>query len=272
MSPTDTDMSSRPAHLPAAPIDPRIRARRIEVRRDAGRQRLRRVVLLGLVVAVALAFLGALRSPLLDVDEVQVVGTHRTPAEAVVDAAGVEVGDQLMDLRLGSIGEQVGALPWVAEVRIHRGIGGTVDIQVTERTPAAVVGEGAEAVLVDAEGRILADAEGLPDLAASLVRVAGLATDQAPGASLPPETLEALALAARLGTAVPGAISEVAVREDLTATLVQGGDVLFGDTDRLTAKLRSLETVLAQVDLTCLATLDLRAPTSPVLTRREGCS
>ncbi len=46
----------------------------------------------------------------------------------------------------------------------------------------------------------------------------------------------------------------------------------FGNTDRLTAKLRSLETVLARVDLSCLELLDLRAPTSPVLTRREPCS
>ncbi|HJR24025.1 MAG TPA: hypothetical protein VJ804_01020, partial [Acidimicrobiales bacterium] len=93
-----------------------------------------------------------------------------------------------------------------------------------------------------------------------------------PGQSLPPETLDALALAERLGSAVPGAIAAVSVGEELTATLLQGGEVVFGDTERLTAKLRSLETVLAQVDLTCLGTLDLTAPTSPVLTRRDGCS
>jgi cell division protein FtsQ len=253
-------------------MDPRIRARRIEVRRDAGRRRLRRMAWLGVVVAVALGFLVALRSPLLDVDEVRVIGTHQTSPEAVAEAAGIDVGAPLMDLDLGRSAARVGALPWVGEVRIHRELGGGVAIEVTERAPAAVVGEGDDAVLVDAEGRILAASADVPELAAQLVRVAGLTTDRAPGASLPPETLEALALAARLGTAVPGAIGEVAVGEDLTATLVQGGEVLFGDTGRLTAKLRSLETVLAQVDLTCLGTLDLRTPASPVLTRREPCS
>ena len=46
----------------------------------------------------------------------------------------------------------------------------------------------------------------------------------------------------------------------------------FGDARQLDAKVRSLEAVLEQVDLTCLAVLDLRLPGSPVLTREEGCS
>jgi cell division septal protein FtsQ len=269
LSPPDV---TAPSHLRPPAVDPRIRARRIEVRRTEGRQRLRRLVWVGLVLGVALGFGVALRSPLLDVAEVRVAGTQRTPIEAVAEAAGIEAGDQLMDVDLGAAAARVGALPWVGEVRIHRGLGGGVDIAVTEREPVAVVGAGAQAVLVDGRGRILARVADQPDLATGLVQVEGLSTRRAPGESLPPETLDALALAERLGAAAQGAIASVRVGEDLTATLAQGGEVLFGDTDRLTAKLRSLETVLAQVDLTCLATLDLTAPTSPVLTRREGCS
>jgi hypothetical protein len=62
------------------------------------------------------------------------------------------------------------------------------------------------------------------------------------------------------------------VGDGLTATLTQGGEVRFGDATRLPAKLRSLATVLEQVDLVCLDHVDLRAPGNPVLTRREGCS
>ncbi len=262
----------RPAHLRAATVDPRIRARRIEVQRGAGRRRLRRLVWLGVLLALGAGFLVALRSPLLDVDEVQVAGARRTPATAIVEAAGIVPGDQLIDVDLGAAWARVGALPWVGEVRLDRSLGGAIAIHVTERAPAALVGEGSRAVVADAAGRILTRASDEPELAASVVRVRGLTTDLGPGASLPPETLDALALAARLGGAVPGAIADVAVGEELMATLVQGGEVLFGDAERLTAKLRSLETVLAQVDLTCLATLDLRTPASPVLTRREPCS
>jgi hypothetical protein len=104
------------------------------------------------------------------------------------------------------------------------------------------------------------------------VRVAGVAGSWAPGQQLDATATGALGLARRLAKVVPGAIAEVTVGHELTATLVQGGEVRFGDQSRLTAKLRSLSTMLEQVDLTCLDHLDLRAPGNPVLTRRAGCS
>lgn len=252
-------------------IDPRIRARRIEVQRVAGRRRLRRLVDVGLLLAVAAGFLGALRSPLLDVEAVTVSGAVRTGAASVVEAAGIDAGDQLMDVRLGASGARVAALPWVEEVRLHRRLGGRVEIVVTERTPAAVLGEGAAAVVVDPTGRVLARTAEVPD-AGRLVRVVGITGDLTPGADLGGAATDALALAGRLAAVVPGSISQVTVGEDLIATLTQGGEVSFGDASRLAAKLRTLETVLQQVDLVCLDQLDLRAPGNPVLTRREGCS
>jgi cell division protein FtsQ len=188
-----------------------------------------------------------------------------------VEAAGIEPGQQLVDVALGAAGARVAALPWVDEVRLHRQLGGRVEIVVTERVPAAVLGEGAAAVVVDAEGRVVARAAEVPD-AGRLVRVVGVTGDLVPGAQLGAEATDALGLAGRLAAVVPGSISVVTVGEGLTATLTQGGEVRFGDASRLTAKLRSLETVLQQVDLVCLGHLDLRAPGNPVLTRREGCS
>jgi cell division septal protein FtsQ len=256
----------------ATAIDPRLRARRIEVQRHAGRRRLRRVVDAGLLLAVAAGFLVALRSPLLDVEQVRVAGGERTPAEEVLAQAAIEPGQQLVDLDLGQVGGRVAALPWVDEVTVRRHLGGTVEIVVTERVASAIVGDGTAAVLVDDEGRALARAEAVPDVAEGLVRVQGLPGGAVPGAFLPAESRAALTLAGELAAAVPGAIGEVVLGEELRATLVQGGEVRFGDTARLPAKLRSLATVLAQVDLACLGELDLRAPASPVLTRREGCS
>src|SRR5690606_15497893 len=115
---------------PVPAIDPRIRARRIAVQRDAGRRRLRRVVDLGLVLAVAAGFLVALRSPLLDVSAVRVSGAERTGVQAVLQAAGIAEGDQLVDVRPGRAADRVAALPWVGEVTVHRSLGGTVDISV----------------------------------------------------------------------------------------------------------------------------------------------
>jgi cell division protein FtsQ len=255
---------------PVAPIDPRIRARRIEVQRGEGRRRLQRLVDVGVVVAVAAGFFVALRSPLLDVDEVVVAGAEQTGADAVRTAAAIEPGTQLADVDLRGAGERVAALPWVDEVRVDRGLDGVIALVVTERAPVALVGSADAAVVVDLDGRVVARAADVASLPAGLVRLTGV-DDLAPGQGLPTQGRAALPLAARLASVVPGAVVELAV-DDLVGTLGTGGEVRFGDDTQIDAKVRSLQTVLAQVDLTCLGTLDVGSPGSPVLTREEGCS
>jgi cell division protein FtsQ len=254
-----------------ATIDPRIRARRIEVQRGVGRRRLQRLVDVGLVLAVAAGFAVALRSPLLDVDAVSVTGAEHTPADVVLEQAGIATGDQLMDVDLRAAGERVAELPWVDEVHLHRGLDGTVEVAITERTAVAVVGEGDAAVLVDREGQALAKASDAPELAASVVRFGGPEAAIAPGGRLADGTAEALDLAARLA-ATPGLGMELVLGEEVTGRLESGVEVRFGDPTQVDAKVRSLRTVLEQVDLTCAGTIDVRSPGSPVLTREEGCS
>ena len=79
-------MSDRPPA--SAPIDPRFRRRRIEVRRRAGRRRLR--LLAGASASVALigAVWGASRSPLLDVDHVRLTGATHTQLQKIIQTAG----------------------------------------------------------------------------------------------------------------------------------------------------------------------------------------
>ena len=257
-------------HQPAH-IDPRIRARRIAVQRGLGRRRLQRLVDVGLVVAVAVGFFLALRTPLLDVDAVEVKGNERTPAEAVIAASGIGRGDQLVDLDLGEAGQSVADLPWVREAHVHRGIDGSVTVEVVERTPVAVVGEGAEALLVDAEGRALGPAFGDPSHTAALITIEGVGAGLDPGEFLGAGAADALAVAASLGSLDVG--FRLAVEDDrLTGVVDPGISVVFGDAGQLEAKIRALRTVLEQVDLTCAATIDVRSPGSPVLTREEGCS
>ncbi len=253
-----------------APIDPRIRARRIHVRRVEGRRRLQRVVDAGLVVVVALGFLGALWTPLLDVDEVRVQGAGHTGVDAVLERAGIQAGDQLVRVDLAGAGTRVAALPWVQQVRLERSLDGRVTLDVRERTPVALLGSGAQALLVDRDGRVLGPASAAPELG-GLTQLQGVPEAVAPGAYLPEQVDDALALAEALSTAAPGAVSSLEL-DGLTAVLVQGGLVRFGDARQLDAKVRSLRTVLDQVDLTCLGVIDLRLPGSPVLTREEGCS
>jgi cell division protein FtsQ len=258
-----------PPSVAPAPIDPRIRARRIEVRRVEGRRRLQRVLDLAVVATVALGFLAALWTPLLDVDEVQVRGATATGADLVLERAGIQVGDQLVSIDLDQVGERLAALPWVREVRLHRRVSGVVSIEVQERTAVAALQSPAGTMLVDREGRVLGPQRGSPThVLPALIGVDGAVV---PGQFLDGSVADVLAVAAAVTATSPGAL--VALRPDgLIAELASGGEVRFGDATHLDAKVRSLRTVLDQVDLVCLGLLDLRLPGSPVLTREERCS
>jgi cell division protein FtsQ len=267
---TGTTSTLEPPTRPMAEIDPRIRARRIEVRRGEGRRRLQRLVDLGMVLLVWLAFVAALWTPLLDVDEVRVEGAVHTGAAVVLERAGIQVGDRLVSVHLRAVGDRIADLPWIAEVELRRGVDGTVAIEVTERTAVVALGTGASALLVDRDGRVLGPVDEAPD-AGPVVELTGIDPVPEPGSFLADDATDGLLVAERIAEAVPGALASLRL-EELTGTLAQGGEVRFGDASQLEAKVRSLRTVLDQVDLRCLAVLDLRLPGSPVLTREEGCS
>jgi hypothetical protein len=68
---------------------------------------------------------------------------------------------------------------------------------------------------------------------------------------------------------MPGVVASVST--DLDAALVEGGAIRFGSTEDLGQKVTAAKTVLNEVDLTCLALVDVRVPGSPALTRNQRC-
>jgi hypothetical protein len=62
------------------------------------------------------------------------------------------------------------------------------------------------------------------------------------------------------------------VSSGLDAALAAGGEVRFGSVEDLDDKIVAMETVLGDVDTTCLELLDVRVPGSPALTRHQRCS
>lgn len=260
---------------PVAVVDPRIRSRRIAVRREAGRQRLKRATLVLALVALVVAGVAASQSPLLDVDRVVVSGTGHTPAEAVDRAAGVERGDAMVGVDPGAVADRVEALPWVDEAEVTRAWPATVRIRVTEREATALVQVTPDrAALVDAEGRVLAiepHAEGEPAAGGEVPLVlTGIGGRVAEGERLPAGARDALRVATAVRERMPGTV--VSVSTDLDAALVEGGEIRFGSTDELDLKITAVKTVLADVELACLETLDIRVPGSPALTRNQRCS
>lgn len=276
----------RPGGDPAGPaIDPRLRARRVQVRRSQGRRRLR--LLGGAVCALAVvgAVVVATRSPLLDVDHLVVVGAAETDPALVADTAGFALGDPLVELDRGAARRQIRRLPWVADVSIDRGWGGTVTIRVAERVAvASVTARASDApgdpnavparwAVVDATGRVLETGAEQP---AGLPRLDGVAPAGVPGSTLDDDAAGALRVAAALPGVLGGSVTAVSASPaggpGVELGLAGGGVVRLGTTAELRDKLVAAATVLEHPDGACVAVLDVRVPASPALTPRPGCA
>lgn len=267
-SPSDApDAPPRDDTAPIAAMDPRIRARRVAVRREQGRRRLRLVVVVAvLVVTLGVGYL-LVESPLLDVDRVAVTGTVHLAPSTVEDVAAVPGDAALLRLDTGAIAARLESLPWVADARVQRSLPGTVRIVVTERTPRAFVrADDGTVVLVGADGTVLGGAPAAP---AGLVEVVGLRRTPVPGSLLSPPGAAAVtdalpdALAARIDAVLltdPGAVS---------LRLRDGGAVRLGDLDDLAAKGAAAAAVLDRLPADArLDYVDVRVPSAPSVRTR----
>lgn len=268
MSPTL--VRSRPGDDAAPVEDPRLRARRLEVDAHRRRRRLRAVGALAIGMTVVVAGWQVGHSSVLGVDEIRVEGARTLGVDEVAAAAGIRRGQPLLEVDPAVAAMRARQAPLIADAVVTRSWSGRVVIRVTERVPVATVATGEEQVaVVDATGRVLGlTATPPPDL----VPVEGVV---APGVGehLEAPARDAVGLAAALGPGVRSRV--VAVGGDaggVTLRLRPCGRVLLGQPADRAASLATLTTVLAQVDLQGLDTIDLRVPDAPVLTRSATCT
>lgn len=269
-------MSEQVRVRPAAPSSPartgaphpRIRARRVAVARDVGRRRRRRLnAVLGALCAVVWGLVG-LRSPLFDVDRIQVSGVEHTPPAAVLSAMGAGRGTPLIDVDAGAAAARIERLPWVAEARVHRLWPGTVRVVVVERRAVAVVAHPGGWAILDASGRVVAVAA---DRGEGLVALDGV-RDLAPGATLGRDDRILLRAVGELPTEAREHVTSVGRGEEgLVATLDDGPCLVLGDAADLEAKVRAAAAVAEDADLD-EGRIDVRVPTAPALTRDGTCA
>ena len=269
-----TTTVERPSTSP--PIDPRILKRRVEVRRHEGRKRLHRLIAIGAVVALAAIGFGITRSPLLDVDRIEVAGNVHTPTAVVLQQLGFGRHAAMTDLDLSRARQQLLLLPWVESVSVQRSWPSTIRVVVHERAAIAAVPvpQGGFA-FVDSSGRVL---EIDPTTPPGIVVLDGVATAGAPGTSITSgatdaqKVADALRVAGALGPMITAQVGGIAVDDrGVVLELLQGGRVVLGSPDDLGSKLVAVSTVLDQVDLSDVCALDVRVPSAPSLTRGAPC-
>lgn len=246
-------------------VDPRIDARRRAVHAERRRRQRRTAVALAVVTGLVAAVWGASRSSVADVDHVEVVGVVNLRPDEVTAAAGVSIGDPLLDIDTGAVARSVESIPWVAKAQVVRSWrDGRVTIEVLERAPVAVVDHGGSFSVLDVGAKVLGTSSRHPS--DRLPTITGVAPVE------PGETLEDAVAAVDVAVALPEAlrshVASIAVVDGSPELALEPqGSVRLCDASDIDVKVQTVATVLAEVDLTDLAVIDVCVPDTAVLTR-----
>jgi cell division protein FtsQ len=251
-------------------MDPRLRARMVAVRREAGRRRLKGVAIAGIVVALIALVAVATRLPILTVNSVPVSGAGYTDPAVLADVGRALKGSSMLSVDVGAARRTLEASPWVKRVNIVKEWPRTIRIDIAERTPVAgYLATDGQFRVIDDEGHVLAAVAGQPTAYPAIVPT-GRAYGGGPALTAGQVAPMAITDAARVVRVLPDElrtkVTEVGVNEvgDLELHLTPQGTVLLGSSDDLRNKLISVLAVFHQVDPATIGTLDVRAPARPV--------
>lgn len=286
---TDTTFTPRrEGQATAPPMDPRIGARRAEVEAEAQRERSKRWIHSLLLFLAAIIGWAVLHSPLMAVDRITIDGiagdTDGNLSRQVLETSGITFGEPLVRVNLDDARTSVAALAWVDEVTLHRAWNGEITIHVSQRHAAALVSTGTgEVLLVDPTGRVLerSPAGAVSDVRTSTgarpIMILDATADAQPGQWIVGDGLRLLDIGAAMPADIAAAVRHIGMTSrGVSAELATFGDpgvlVWLGGTDDLDAKYAALRALIDATALRCAATVDLRAPNLPVLTRQPTCT
>ena len=246
----------------------RIVERRNQVARDAGRKRLAWVITGIAFAAVATGAVAIAHSSLFASRHVVVTGDAHTGDAAVVNASGLTSSTPLYDINPGKVATRVEELPWVLHASVTREFPDSVRIAVTEATPVAYATSSAGSALFDQAGKVLEVLAPGSALPAHLVPLGGVIAPT-PGELLPNADAAVLSVAGEMPISSLSAVTMLQRVTNLgvVATLHSGAVVIFGSSAELSQKMVALATLLNSHVLAGKVRVDLRVPSSPVLTR-----
>ncbi len=254
---------------PNVPVDPRMAARRADVRSERRRRRMRRAAWAGMPLLLLCGLFALTRSSLLDVDRIDVRGAENTSRQAVLAAASVDRGHPMTDVDLRGARNQIAELPWVAEVSVQRRWPGRIQVDLVEREAvASLKADDGSWYLVDAEGFATARAV---RPAPGLTSVPGFDRPITVGEVIDRDGQALVTVASSLPRIIKRDTDQVSVSTEVGVELVMGSiRVLVGSDDDLDLKMIALSAVLDQVDMADVCAVDVRVPDFPAV-KRDSC-
>lgn len=218
-----------------------------------------------LVAALALALVVTgiwlvFYSSVVSVRGVEVVGNQRVSARLIENAARAPIGTPLARADLSAVQARVEAIPAVKSVSVSRSWLHTIRIEVTERTPVAVVTRdpgvpGAVLQAVDLDGVLFGSYPSRP-AHLPLIRTG------------PAVTADVLSEAAKVVTSLRPDIAakvryvDLTSIDDITLQLIRGPKVLWGSAEDSGEKAQVLAVLLTKVKRS-VQQIDVRTPGRP---------
>lgn len=111
------------------------------------------LVVAGVTVGAYQGYLALVSSPHLALEEIRIEGNEHLTYEMIVEASGLELGQNYFQISEAEVSEGVAALSWVKRVTVEKSFPRTVAILVEERVARAVLVE-EKSYVVDQEGNI----------------------------------------------------------------------------------------------------------------------
>jgi cell division protein FtsQ len=233
----------------ATRMEPRLRERRIAVRRAAGRKRLRWVLVAVGVLVVLVAGLAVLGSSLFAVGTVKVDGAVYTDKAALQHVVDELDGTPVLRVDTAKAERQLEAIPWVEAARVTTHFPNRATIELRERTPAASYqGSDGQFRVLDGKGRVLDVLDAQP--ADYLLLVGADAPDLKAGQFAPQGYVAAASMARSLTPEIRAKAESATVTadgSDLRLQMQGDVEVRFGPARDLVAKLVRLQTKLDEL-------------------------
>lgn len=215
----------------------RFRSRRIAVRREEGRRRLRWFTIVGLVVGVGVIILLLLTSPILSVRKVDVEGVVYADTDLISSIVESVKGEPILTVDLDAAEKKLLAIPWVRQARVSMHLPARVTIEVVERSPIAFFRsvDGFNRV-IDRDGRVLDVIEGDPT---DYTRIIGTGPNISAGQTVEQPFLGSAELINALPADLRARLLSVSVSPEgeVSLALTNDVEVLFGRPDDFQVKL-----------------------------------
>lgn len=260
----DDDVEGAAGGIPtatgSASMDPRLRARRIAVKRAVGRRRLKWFVIGGLVIVVLTSVLAVLGSSLFAIDpnHIEISGARRM-SQADLDAAVARLADHpVLLIDTHSIEAQLERSPWVREARVTTHFPHSATIEILERVPLATYqGPDGRFRIIDVEGRVV---DVIPGQPVEFMMITGAGVNASIGTSAGTAFARAAEVVEALSPGVRSRTEAVTVGDNgaLGLAFHNGAQVALGVPTELLDKLTRLEAFLKRsAGNECKTTIDV---------------